>query len=506
MADEMAQICQLEIQGVTFVVKGTVAAAQAIMRMLKEIFNVSRDFKHWAEDKSLHRAGEKHTLSDILKLSEGGPPELLNVREEVLDELMGQAKSKGLHYALAVDFDTSDGFRQVMVPAQEFSALAAIYKAVCQKQLVEDRAVLDGHSKNVAETEEKLLGKTENAVGGLNPELKAEIDKLHVQLENYKQARDEAAKWVSYGEEVINSENLSISLMDYLKMAKGTEFEVNPEKAMAEWNMGVEIGKEMTLKELLQPVRDKSCMPESKMSFYVPKLGALITRAFNVDNETGLVYSTYALKTDKGETVNFSDRNMTAQQWNDKVLPELLDKAGSLEGTLCRVFDTQEKALDFGRYHDKVTPQSEIDIVNKVKAGEPVFSSAENEQEIKRAVSEMEKIRSSAKNNSTNITITAEPHQLTRQQGKLVLHLNETETLLFGSVQNEHMENGRCVFEIGEKDEVFHVKRSLQDPTRNQVMSISAAEGKQFADNLASASNPQVQAPVAAAHHKPGGR
>lgn len=506
MADEMAQICQLEIQGVTFVVKGTVAAAQAIMRMLKEIFNVSRDFKHWAEDKSLHHAGEKYKLSDILKLSEGGPPELLSVRDVVVDEVMAQAKAKGLHFARAIDFDKDDGETPILIPPQEATAFAAIYKAVCQKQLVEDRAALEGHNKNVAETEEKLLGKTENAVGGLNPELKAEIDKLHVQLENYKQARDEAAKWVEYGENVINSENLTISLMDYLKMAKGTEFETNPEKAMAEWNMGVEMGKEMTLKELLQPVRDKSCMPESKMSFYVPKLGALITRVFNEDKEAGLVYSTYALKTDKGEVVEFSDRNMTAQYWNDKVLPDMLDKAGSLEGTLCRVFDTQEKAMDYGKYHDKVTPQSEIDIINKVKAGEPVFSSAENEQEIKRAVSETEKIRNSAKMNSTNITIMAEPHQLTRQGGKLVLHLSATETLLFGSVQNEHIENGRCVFEIGEKDEVFHVKQSLQDPTRNQVMSISAAEGKQFADNLASASNPQAQAPVAAAHHKPGGR
>lgn len=514
MADEIAQVCQLEVEGVKFVFNGTLTVAQLLMRMIKELLKDGWQVSKWGIEKigdaRLNHAGEHTKLKDIFKMSEGAPA-TMEIREEVMTEVLKQAEKKGLHFARLIDFKPGDGISYIMVPAQEAPAFATIIKALTQEQLIKDKAAVAEHNKNIDETDEKLSNAKEKVATGLTPEQRAglekqmaEIDKMNVKLENFKQARDEAAKWVEYDEKVLNSENLAMTLEDYLKLAEGTEFAVNPERAMAELEKGVEIGPQYSLKEALQPVRDKGSIPATNFSFYMPDIGAIISREFKVDAETGLVYSNYALKTDKGEVFQFTDRDKTAQQWNEKSLPEMLDKAGALEGTKCRVFDTMENATAYKKYHNNVVPESEKRIIEKVEAGQPVFSSAAEQREVEHAVSELEKHRNAAEINSGNIRFEIEPESLTRHNGKLVLHLGNNETLMFSNCMNEGFENGKCVFEIGKNDEVQHVKHDLQDITRTQVMSVTAAESKQFVDKMAAA---KENAPVQTApRHNAGGR
>ncbi len=487
MADEVAQICQLEIQGVTLAVKASVTAAQMIMRMLKELFSTVHKVNDWNADKNLHKKGSK-TIAEILKLSDpDGPPGCLQVRKDLLEEFEAMLKKNGLHYARAVDFDPKDSLVPIFITPKETTVIGELYQALVKNQMAKDREVLAGHDKNIAETNEKLAGKTTEAARpmyGLSEEQKAEINKLNTQLENYKQARAEAEKWVKYDEEIINCENPTISLMEYLKEARGTEFEFNPEKAMAELDKGVEISPELTMKEFLQPVRDKSCIPETKLTIYSPEIGVTITRAFEVDEETGLAYSRYALKTDKGERYEITDQGMTKQEWNDKVLPELLDKAGVIEGTRGRAFDTEEKFVAYKKYHNRVTPQSEIELIKKVKAGEPVFSSAEAQKEVVHAVSELEKLRTFAEINNTNVKIEVDTNLLTRENGKLVVHLNENDTILFGSSLNGRREGNKSIFEIAKDDEPIFVQKDPLNPKRMSSRKINTEECKKLVDAM----------------------
>ena len=69
---------------------------------------------------------------------------------------------------------------------------------------------------------------------------------------------------------------------------------------------------------------------------------------------------------------------------------------------------------------------------------------------------------------------------------------------------NEGSETGKCVFEIGKNDEVQHVKHDRENISRTQVMSVTAAESKQFVDKMAAA---KENAPVRTApRHNAGGR
>ena len=45
---------------------------------------------------------------------------------------------------------------------------------------------------------------------------------------------------------------------------------------------------------------------------------------------------------------------MTKDKWNRTELPKLMDKAGVLEETQCRAFNTEEKLKAYLEYHGKI--------------------------------------------------------------------------------------------------------------------------------------------------------
>ena len=282
-----------------------------------------------------------------------------------------------------------------------------------------------------------------------------------------------------------------MSLTDYLKTAKGTEFEKNPEKAIAELEKGVEIGPKLTAKECLQPIRDKSYMPNTALMFYLPDTGSIITREFFEDKDTGLMYSNYSFKTKDGEIHRYTDHNLTNEKWNEEILPNLMDKASLIEGTDCRMFDQLDKLHAYLRYHDQVRPESEVRIEKAIKEGQPVFSSAETEHEVNYAVTQKMKGLVSAKVENEKITISVDPNQLVRQGGKLSLRLDGGNTFLISKTDNERVEGGKAVFEIEKDAKILHIKDNFSDYP--QTHQITGSECKEMIDNVMTQTMENIQ-------------
>lgn len=447
MADEIAQVCELEIQGVKMVIKATVEVAAFMARAIKAMFNQGVKTKEKIDDHKLNEPGKKERISDIFKLSEGGLPQVIEIRETDVNEVVRLATEKGLHYGECIDFIPNDGLVPLIIPAQEAAIWGQIYKAIASMRMDEDKQSVSGYDKQIAEEQEKLFNCTDAK----------EKENLETKLENLKQAKGEAQQWVNYDESVVSGEKCAKSFQEFLKDAKDTDFEKNPEVAMTEYNKGVEVGAKFSIKESCQPIRDKSNMPTSKVMFYVPDIGAIITREFKLD-DLGLVYSNYSVKTQNGEIFTCSDKDMTTEAWNSTELPKLMDKAGVLENTQCRAFKTEERLQAYLKYHSKIKSPAEENIEKQLKEGKEVFSSAEVKAEVVNAVSEQEKGFASANITGKDVDIICDPKMLIRENGKLCLLLSDDERLEFSSTKNEGMSNGKAKFTIDENSHSTFVK------------------------------------------------
>lgn len=467
MADEIAQVCELEIQGIKMVCKGTLEVISFMARAIKAMFSGGQSLVDWAHTKFLNRKGNK-TFKEMLDLCDGNPPQALSIREADFEEVLRLAEQRGLHYHMAVDFIPNDGMVPVLISPQEVPLWGQIYKAVASRRLEEDKKTVFSYDKSIAEEKEKLNNCKD-------PEERAGIE---ARMENYEQAKREASQWVDYAEEVINKEDVTMSLQDYLKQSKGTDFEKNPEAAMAEHKMGVEIGPKISAKESFQPIRDKSFMPDSKIMFYVPETGAIVTREFKLDEGTGLVYSDYSVKTDNGEIFSCSDKGKTKAAWNEDGLPALLDKAGLLEGIACRAFDNEEKLKRFLSYHNKLASPSQEKVEAALKEGKEVFSQAEAKDEVIKSVSEQSKGIASAEATGAEVEIVCHPQMLTRENGKIRLQLSEDESILFSNMHNEGMgPNGMLKFTIDDSSNATFVKGG-RHATAGSAISPNEVQGK----------------------------
>lgn len=470
MADEIAQVVALEVDGVKLAFKASLEVSQFLARALRALIESGKIYaderKEAKTEKELRSSGEKK-ISEIFKLSEGNPPQALDIRETDFDEVVRLAENNGLHYAKCIDFTPNDGLKPVMIPAQEAVVWSQIYKAVASKRLEEDKKVVTGYDKSIQEEMEKLLSCRNDE----------ERELTETRIENLQQAKSEAKRWVDYGEDVANKEDATMTIQDYIRQSEGTDFEKSPEIATAEYEKGVEIGAKLGAKESLQPIRDKNYIPQSKYMFYVPDTGAIITRDFRIDKETGLAYSYYSLKTQEGELYRCSDKDMTKDKWNRTELPKLMDKAGILEETECRAFNTEEKLQAYLTYHGKVKSPAQENIEKQLREGKQVFSSAEAKREILNAVSEHEKGLASASVKNEALELICDPKILTRENGRLLMRLSDDESITFAKVSGEGIsENGMATFKINDESDVTFVKKT--DRAKTEI-SISLQEAQQ---------------------------
>lgn len=409
MADEIAQVCQYEIEGMKFLVKGTIEAARLAYTFMKWLCSDRYE-------KGFVMHGEKG-FKTILKMSQPDGPGCVMVDKEVADQVAEIAKKQGLHFHRSADFNPNCSERAFFVPPKELSILTAIYKEAAAKELKESKAKISEYDAKIEDVEKQLMD-AQNLVA-----------KLMTQLENMKQAKVETEKQSKTYEEIINSDNLSCSFQEFLTTLKGSEFEKDPDKAFTAMCNGIDNPPEFKAKECLQPVRDPSKAPKAGVHYYLPEIGAVVTRKFEIDKETGLVYSNYYIKNKEGELYNFSDKDKTNEEWNRSILPDLYEKAGIFEETKCKVFDSPERMKVYHKMFCKTIAQSEINVKNKIENGEKVFSSAETEKQIKHAVDQYVKGKVSAKMDREEVTLWIDKNSIFPMKGKVVYDLGNDKYL-----------------------------------------------------------------------------
>lgn len=458
MADEIAQVCQLEIQGMTFVVKGTVQTAAFLGKALKALIL-------WSMKKHFERPGERQ-VKDIFKMSEGGPAQVSDIPNKYLEEVFKVMGEHGLHHAIVVDNDVTDGKTPIMIPYQEAALVSTIVKNVILKHRTEQTDRLAEVNKAIAENNEKLVH--------LPPEAKSQIKEIETMLENLKQCKDEIHQVIDRDDDIIQNGS-TVSFTEYLASFKDTDFEKNPDMAISELNQGVEIGKSFSAKECMQPIRNPELVPETNCYYYLPERGVSVTREFKTDEETKLVYSDYSLKSKTGEMYEFSDKNKTKSEWNEKDLPDLLGKADILEGTMCRVFTQEERMLTYAKLHGNVKSEAEIRVEERQKAGMEVFSSADAQKEIEHAVSERKKGIASAKLDNDTVEITVVGPNLIMEKGKLKMSIDENTFALFSDVVPGKVKDGTISFSV-KKSDVVEVG-TKDSRTENIHMAKFSAEG-----------------------------
>ena len=461
MSDEVAQVIQLEIQGITMVVKASLQVGSWLIRALNAMIQHNNE-------NVLNKSGGK-SLKDMLQLSAPGMPQIIKIPEKYANEILQKAKANGLRFCSVADLDLTDGKMPVVITQQEAVVFSEIVSSYLMRDIHKQESNIKDYDKLIAEKSEEILHANQQ-----------DKEKLQVEIENLKQARDEANEFVK--DTKATKENPITSFQDYLMGAVGTEFEKDPDKAMSEYAQGVELVKKFDAKECLQPVRHEEMMPETRMKFYLPETGMEITRTFQMDEKTKIVYSTYSLKTEKGEIHEFSDRGITKENWNSEIIGQLMDKAGITEETKCCVFTSEEALNTYKEKHDQIKPLSETNIEHKQHEQDVGFQKADVQNEVKNAAKENLKLRTSASAASNSVTYDFDKEKIIQENGKLKILLSEDASLEISGISKGKIENGKASITLDQNQMIVYTSKNSDSeyPVRKEV---SALQGKKILDD-----------------------
>lgn len=459
MADEIAQAVQIELEGTKIFIKGSM---QLISWLAKAISSLIRVYK----DKVLYEPGECSTR-DIIKMSGGVTPPAFEIDEKYKNEFLDLVIKNKLHYSLLIDFDLTDGKIPILVPANEAAAFTQIIEAFTKKKLSEEEAALKKVQGEVDELKEKLLSTNDN-----------QKFYLETKLENVQQSKNELMAMHENTLKTYDEKNYAIPLERYLSKAKGTEFERDPDKAVAEYNKGVVIARDMDVKDCMQPIRSPYLVPVSKVQYYVPNKDITIERTYHEDN--GIIYSKYSFKTRMGEMYEFSDKDMTRDKWNNEELPKILDIAGIVDCVKCKIFEKIEQVKAYFTYFDKTPPLSESRNV--------VFSNAEVISEAEFAIEEKLKGMASAKVIDNRIEFVVPQDKLFSQNGKVVYAPDGLEgtIYMFEHITPGALKDGMLSFSTGIKSNVVVKEKNSMDKSisAEAVKNIISENRVQVAENI----------------------
>lgn len=473
--DEISQVCMLEIEGCKFAFNASAQMASWILQAMKALYGVYKQSSENRKTAKLEEGGEK-TRPEIMQLSkeQGGLPQIVQIPENKMDEVMEVFEKNGLRWARTIDFNPNDGLIPVQICPQDHALAAAIVQSVMKDELEKNEKICDGYNQQIQEVSEKLINASDQD----------EKERMEVLLENLTRARDEKVRSVDSARKTLE-DGAVISFMDYLAQAKGTEFEKDPMKAMEDYEeRGIEIGPAFEAKECMTPIRDPGSMPEGQMQFILPESKLVITRAFDIDQETGLVFSNYSFKTQDGEIYQFTDRNMTNETWNEKILPDMLDKVNITETTKCQVFTTKQRLDAYLKYYEKAEE-------NNLRT-EPVFSSADVKRETEYAVSE--KMKASAPIKTDKVVFDFPKNKLLIEQGKM-RYTDGPDEYIFSDFEHGVAKENELSFEMKNTDQVkvIHHGRHQEEDTEELLTALSV---KSMFDNKAAGESVEIKRPA----------
>lgn len=348
MADEIAQVVDLEYKGIYYLLKGTKA-------MITSMVSAIQALHIWQHKKWLEKPGSC-SWQKIQEASEGMAPILefpAEMFEKTIDitndkSIKGEGfispfeyycRQNGLRYCIMPDLNPYDDYIPVAVLAQDFGMHDEQIKSFMRKRVEKEEAVKVDYDKKIGEAKERL----ENAE---SPEEKKEIENEIKELEEGKSQNETL---LQESKEKMERNNV-LEFADYLKQGKGSCFEDDPEKAL---NQAQTCGvvKEFMADDCMYPIRDSGLVPDSKEVFYNQKTGddilLTVKRSFEVD-ENGVVYSVYEV-TDPvsgAKKAPISDKGYSKEAWMER-LPQLLKQAGMLRDQPCSVVRSEEGLKDY---------------------------------------------------------------------------------------------------------------------------------------------------------------
>lgn len=315
--DEIVQVCQAEIQGITVAVKATVQVAQWIFRLLRWLCTKEMEQR-------LNMPG-CHKFSDIMKLSDGEMPQVLDIPEKDVAGLIAFARSHDLHLSLLPDLNVNDGKTQFVIPPKEAALFVSYTKSCAQREKAELDSVMEKYTTEEAELTEKLRHATGDTTA------------LQNHLDIVKERNREFGIRVENVQKMIDEGGLC-DINDYLRTGKGSMLDENLEKGMAAYEKGLDVSAKYSMQECMGPVRDPGNIPIERFRFILPDQGVVVTREYKVDKDTNIAYSEYSFTTAEGEKCKFSDKNIPKERWNTEELPKIFDKIGCDADTPAKVF------------------------------------------------------------------------------------------------------------------------------------------------------------------------
>ncbi len=348
MADEIAQVVDLEYKGIYYLLKGTKA-------MIASMVNGIKALSEWNHKKWLEKPGSC-SWQKIQEASEGMAP-IMEFPKEMFEktvditndpEIKGSGKispfeyycqKNGLRYCIMPDLNPYDDYIPVAVLAQDFGIHDEQIKSYMRKRVENEEACDKDYDEKIKDAKERLLEAETD-------EQKEEIEK---EIETLEQGKAENSDLLKESKEKMERSNV-LDFAEYLKQGVDTKFEENPEMVMAQAET-CGVVKEFMAKDCMYPIRDEGLLPESREIFYSQKAGddTLLTvkRSFEVD-ENGMVYSIYEASDPESGTIGspISDRGCNMEAWSEK-LSLLLKQAGMYQDQPMAVTRSEDNYKDY---------------------------------------------------------------------------------------------------------------------------------------------------------------
>lgn len=348
MADEIAQVVDLEYKGIYYLLKGTKAMIAAMVKAIKSLHE-------WNHKKWLGKPGSC-SWQKIQEASEGMAP-ILEFPKEMFEptinasldpEIKGNGmispfeyycEKNGLRYCIMPDLNPNDDYVPVAVLSQDFGIHDEQIKSYMRKRVEAEEAKDKDYDAKIEDAKERLSKTTD-------PEEKKKIEEEIASLQEAK-AQNEELLTESKGK---MDKNNVLDFADYLKQAKDTDFMENPELTMMQAE-SCGVVKEFMPADCMYPIRDEGLVPKSGELYYSQKTGddklLTVKRNFEVD-EKGLIYSVYHVADPKtGVNIeSVSDKGLTMETWSEK-LSKLLEKAGILKDQPMTVMRSEESLKEY---------------------------------------------------------------------------------------------------------------------------------------------------------------
>ena len=163
MADEIAQVVEMEYKGAYYLFKGTKAMIAMMARFVKAL-------TEWKNEKYLKKPGNC-TWEKLQAVSEGTPP-ILEFPKEMFEEKVIRIEKDGtkimksdfdvycekynLRYCIMPDLNPNDDYIPVAVPSQDMGIHQEQIKAVMNRRIQNEEAKDKDYDEKIAALKEKI--------------------------------------------------------------------------------------------------------------------------------------------------------------------------------------------------------------------------------------------------------------------------------------------------------------------------------------------------------------